>query len=82
MKNWSISFDFDCEGEPPTVFIEDVDGTAWVEVYEEPTISPSVTDVDSDGNPWSWEPEDWTAGPIAQQIVEIMNANIKPEAAQ
>lgn len=70
--DWMIHFDFDCEGEPPAVFIVDDEGTSWLEVLEDPTLSDSATGKDSEGEPWSWDPEDWTPGPLATKLLELM----------
>ncbi len=53
--SYDIRFDFDCEGDPPTVTIVNAEGTEIFEVLEDPTCAhPSG---------WSQYEEDWELGP-------------------
>jgi len=69
MIEFGICFNFDCEGELPTVFIATRNGTGikYSEIFEEPILKSEV---------WSWNPENWEAGPIAKQLVAFMNSPI------
>jgi len=59
-----IHFEFDCEDEAPKVFIfEDGEGDV-VEVFEEPTMLTEQ---------FSWDEDDWQAGPLAQKILNYLN---------
>lgn len=74
---YSIQFDFETEGDPPGVHIWDSKGD-WdiIEVYEEPILL----------NPtgWSWDENDWKAGPLATALLQLMNerADKLPEAGE
>lgn len=62
---YQIVFDFDAEGDPPTVLILDnTTANTVVEVFEEPTCR--------EGD-WSWIPEDWEPGPLARGLCALMN---------
>jgi hypothetical protein len=63
---WGIQFDFDAEGDPPSVYIAAGDGrgTCYVEVLEEPTCK---------NGDWSWDDEDWEPGELAKRLLEFMN---------
>ncbi len=63
---YKISFDFDCEGEAPHVFIIDASGTQVLEVFEEPICTASQ---------WSWESDDWQAGPLALHVLNLLNGD-------
>lgn len=62
---YQLRFDFDVEGEPPTVLIWADDVGDVVEVFEEPKQLSKE---------WSWDADDWEAGPLAQQILDALNA--------
>ncbi len=66
--NYGIRFDFDCEGDPPSVFIaEDQRGSFVadiIEVLEEPTLKSES---------FSWEDEDWEPGPLAAKVLRVFN---------
>ena len=64
---YKIRFDFDCEGEPPTVMIVAPNGTEVLEVFEEPTLRPEVE------AEFSWEEVDWQAGPFAIKLLNMLN---------
>lgn len=61
-----ITFDFDAEGDPPSVEISEALGPVVAEVHEEPTCT-------ADG--WTWSPEYWVAGPLALRIVALLNGD-------
>lgn len=73
-----IKFDFDCEGEPPKVFIVDEEGMEIIEVLEQPS-SPLGRLVKGSSLEWTWKgvfswcEEDWQAPPLANTLVEFMN---------
>jgi hypothetical protein len=64
---FGIQLDFDAEGDPPVVYIADHGGrgTCYAEVFEEPALK---------GRLWSWNREDWEAGPMTKQILQFMNS--------
>jgi hypothetical protein len=64
---YSIRFDFDCENEPPKVMIVYLDRKDVLEVFEEPTMRPEV------GAEFSWEEDDWQAGPFARHLLKLLN---------
>ncbi len=64
-----IVFDFDAHGDPPTVLLTNEDGSAYAEVFEEPTCKVGE---------WSRNEEDWEAGPIAQHLCAAMNTYTGP----
>ncbi len=74
MMRYQIHFDFDCEGEPPTVYIydngDDRPGTSGdiIEVLEDP---------DCLEGEWSWEQDDWEPGPTAAAICKLMNEHME-----
>lgn len=65
-NKFGIQFKFDCEREPPRVFIADNggSGTCYVEIFEEPT--PKMTF-------WSNQNDDWAPGVLAKDILNFMN---------
>jgi hypothetical protein len=67
MDRYGIQLDFDCEFEPPKVYIADRQGMGWrhVEVLEEPYL---VT------KDWSWEDKDWIAEEMATKLLKFMNS--------
>lgn len=74
VPKYHITYDFDVKGEPPKVFI--VGGEqVRVEVDEVPLCQLGgflVEDGEWHGQ-WSWEAEDWMPGPIAAQLLAVMN---------
>lgn len=63
---FGISFDFDAQGDTPSVLIHDDAGFERLEVFEEPILKTEE---------WSWDDDDWEAGPIAKQLVTFMNSD-------
>lgn len=63
---YGTQLDFDCQDEPPKVYIatQGGQGTCIIEVLEEPE---PLTEK------WSWEEDDWQAGSMAQLVVEFLN---------
>jgi len=66
MKKYFIGFDFDTKGDPPSVFICLAGGTQIIEVFEEPK---RVSEM------WSWEWEDWEPGPLAEKVLDLLEAD-------
>ena len=66
-EKFGVQLDFDCEGDPPTVYIANGSGTGmcYLEVFESPTLKSAE---------WSWEAEDWQPGPLALELVGFMNS--------
>lgn len=70
---YKIFFDFDAKGEPPSVYIHDDKGPV-LEVLEEPACKLGGRLVEGDWEgPWSWNPDDWEAGPLAYRILEFLS---------
>jgi hypothetical protein len=66
LKQYNIQFKFDAEGEPPKEYIVDQQGTAVVEVFEEPTLLTPE---------WSWNEEDWRPGSMITEWCAFMNSD-------
>jgi len=68
MDRYGIQLDFDCEFEPPKVYIADRQGMGccYVEVLEEPCLVI--------GRDWSWKDKDWKIGEITMKLLEFMNS--------
>ena len=65
---YGISFDFDCQGDPPHVEIREEGGmgSAVLEVHEVPVCThPSG---------WSWDDDDWEPGPFALRVLALLNS--------
>lgn len=60
---YEIQFDFDASGDAPSVYITR-DGTKVVEVFEDPICTVGE---------WSSNPENWEAGPLARNILFLLN---------
>lgn len=71
MSRYFITFSFDHEGENPKVEVRDRT-SVWNEVVLEVFEAPTCT-----AKEWSWEEEDWKAGPFATQIVDLLNSEEK-----
>lgn len=82
---FGIQFDFDQEGDPPSVYIADKEGrgTCCVEVLEEPKLKNAAQHLsiirDKPWKKWSWEDEDWEPGPVTKAIVNFMNSSAYKE---
>lgn len=71
---YRITYDFDAKNEPPKVIIRS-DGRCICEVDEVPLCQLGgflAEDGEWHGQ-WSWEEEDWVPGPIAAQLLAVMN---------
>lgn len=79
---YTFRLDFGTEGDPPEVCICDAQaqGVIVVTVHEEPTLRPGRGEPSdhSDSGRWSWEEEDWEAGPLARQILALLNDHPPP----
>lgn len=64
VRMYELWFDFDCEGEAPSVLISDETGSVVLEVFEEPTCTEPQ---------WTSDSEDWQAGPLALQVLNLLN---------
>lgn len=76
-----FSFSSKSAGDPPDVLVEDADGTAWMEIYEEPVLtglgdaceySDARNEAGEETGTYSWEAEDWDFGPFAKRLQAIM----------
>jgi len=83
---YRLRFEFDEEGVPPKQMICTADGTAVVEVLDEPSCKLGGKLVETPGaawtwewhGPWSWEPNDWAASPLTVQILALLNHQTLP----
>ena len=66
MDRFYIVFDFDAEGDPPTVYIAECEDCYWVQVLEEPILTASE---------WSWDDDNWKPGMIASTFLNYMNSD-------
>jgi hypothetical protein len=67
MDKYGIQLDFDCESEPPKVYIADAQGRGccYIEVLEEPYLVPED---------WSWDDKDWLVGEMTAALLKFMNS--------
>lgn len=69
---YTYRFDFDYEGEPPKVLIQESGGPAIIEVFEEPLLFGEAF-VDG-GDKWSRDHDDWTPGKFTMKLLDMLNA--------
>jgi hypothetical protein len=61
---YTFKLKFDCQGDPPAVYVVNSEGTCVLEVLEDPT--PLTSE-------WSFDPSTWHPGPFACKVLQLLN---------